>query len=263
MSYFCGIDIGASAAKLILVDHQRHSVAKTVRRSGIDYAATARRCLDEALQAAGLTESQIQGSMATGYGRDNVAWAGEKMTEIACHGKGAFQVYHQAMTVIDIGAQDSKIIHLDEHGFRTSFRMNRKCAAGTGAFLEEIAYRLDLPLADLNGLAERSTKESSLGSFCTVFAATEILEKIRAGEKIEDIVKGAFRSVVKRVLEMDTIDGMLVMTGGVAAYNPALVRLVEESFGAAVCVPPDPQFTGAFGAALFALEAAEKGPMQC
>ena len=214
-------------------------------------------------QAAGLAESQIQGSLATGYGRDNVAWACGKMTEIACHGKGAFDFYRRAMTVIDIGAQDSKVIHLDEHGFRTSFRMNRKCAAGTGAFLEEIAYRLDLPLSDLNGLAERSTRESSLGSFCTVFAATEILEKIRAGEKIEDIVKGAFRSVVKRVLEMDTIDGMLVMTGGVAAYNPALVRLVEESFGAAVCVPPDPQFTGAFGAALFALEAAEKGPTRC
>jgi predicted CoA-substrate-specific enzyme activase len=263
MPYFCGIDIGASAAKLMIVDHQRQAVAKAVRRSGVDYPATARRCLDEALQAASLAESQIQGSMATGYGRDNVAWACGKMTEIACHGKGAFDFYRQAMTVIDIGAQDSKVIHLDEHGFRTSFRMNRKCAAGTGAFLEEIAYRLDLPLSDLNGLAERSTKESSLGSFCTVFAATEILEKIRAGDKIEDIVKGAFRSVVKRVLEMDTIDGLLVMTGGVAAYNPALVRLIEESFGAAVCVPPDPQFTGAFGAALFALEAAEKGPTQC
>ena len=69
--------------------------------------------------------------------------------------------------------------------------------------------------------------------------------------------------MVKRVLEMDTIDGMLVMTGGVAAYNPALVRLIEASFGTAVCVPPDPQFIGAFGAALFALETAAKGPMQC
>ena len=85
------------------------------------------------------------------------------------------------MTVIDIGAQDCKVIHLDAAGARTGFKMNRKCAAGTGAFLEEIAYRLDLSPADLNGLAERSTQEVALGSFCTVFAATEILEKIRAG----------------------------------------------------------------------------------
>ena len=177
-----------------------------------------------------------------------------KMTEIACHGKGAYHFIRQAMTVIDIGAQDCKLIHLDARGCRTGFKMNRKCAAGTGAFLEEIAYRLDLTPADLNGLAERSTRESPLGSFCTVFAATEILEKIRAGLMVEDIIKGAFRSVVNRVREMDVVTGTLVMTGGVAAHNPALVRIVEEAFGRPVLLPPDPQFIGALGAALFAAE---------
>ena len=75
------------------------------------------------------------------------------------------------MTVIDIGAQDSKVIHLDETGKRDNFKMNRKCAAGTGAFIEEIAYRLDLDISELNNLAEQSSNEESLGSFCTVFAA--------------------------------------------------------------------------------------------
>jgi (R)-2-hydroxyacyl-CoA dehydratese activating ATPase len=261
--YFCGIDIGGSAAKLMIINRDRQAVGKAVRRSGVDYAQTARLLLDEALSAAGLVESQVFGSLATGYGRDNVAWACGKMTEIACHGKGAYHHFRQAMTVIDIGAQDCKIIHLDMHGSRTGFKMNRKCAAGTGAFLEEIAYRLDLPLSELNSLAERSTKESALGSFCTVFAATEILEKIRAGERVEDIVRGAFRSVVKRVLEMDVIDGTLVMTGGVAAYNPVLVQLIGESFGREALVPPEPQFVGAVGAARFALEMAEKGGAGC
>jgi predicted CoA-substrate-specific enzyme activase len=256
---FCGIDIGASAAKLVIIDSQRRICAKAIRRSGVDYAQTARCCLEEALASGGLSESEIRGSLATGYGRDNVSWTNGKMTEIACHGKGAYQHFRRALTVIDIGAQDSKIIHLDDRGVRTNFKMNRKCAAGTGAFLEEIAYRLDLPLADLNGLAERSTRETSLGSFCTVFAATEILEKIRAGQRVEDIVKGAFRSVVKRVMEMDLVEGELVMTGGVVANNPIIARLVEESFGRPVLVPPEPQFMGAFGAALFALESIEKG----
>jgi predicted CoA-substrate-specific enzyme activase len=261
--YFCGIDIGASSAKLMIIDHDRKPVAKAVRRSGVDYAQTARALLDEALAAAGLAESQVRASLATGYGRDNVAWACGKMTEIACHGKGAFHYFPRAITVIDIGAQDSKVIHLDQHGSRTGFKMNRKCAAGTGAFLEEIAYRLDLPLSELNVLAGRSTKESPLGSFCTVFAATEILEKIRHGERVEDIVRGAFRSVVKRVLEMDVIDGTLVMTGGVAAYNPVLVGLIGESFGREALVPPEPQFVGAFGAALFALDMDDKGRTSC
>jgi predicted CoA-substrate-specific enzyme activase len=185
------------------------------------------------------------------------------MTEIACHGKGAFYHFPHAITVIDIGAQDNKVIHLDQRGRRTNFKMNRKCAAGTGAFLEEIAMRMSLEVSELNALAERSTNETTLGSFCTVFAATEILEKIRAGERVEDIVKGAFRSVVKRVFEMDAVQEALVLTGGVIAHNPILIPLVGEVFGTQPLVPPEPQHVGAFGAALFALEQSQKGAKSC
>jgi predicted CoA-substrate-specific enzyme activase len=256
MRYFCGIDIGASAAKAVIVDENHNVAATALRNSGVDYALAADGCLADALASAGLSPERLAGAISTGYGRGNVPWAGGRMTEIACHGKGAWFHFRRPMTVIDIGAQDSKVIHLDGGGRRTSFKMNRKCAAGTGAFLEEIARRLGLDADQLNGLAERSTREVTLGSFCTVFAATEILEKIRAGEKVEDIVKGAFRSVVKRVLEMDAVDGALVMTGGVIAHNPFLARLVEETFGQAPLVPPAPQHVGAFGAALFALDGA-------
>ena len=258
MQYFCGIDIGASAAKLVIVDQDGQVAARSLRSSGVDYAQAAEQCLADALAAAGLGSEQIAGSLATGYGRENVPWADGRMTEIACHGKGAWFHFREMMTVIDIGAQDTKVIHLDGRGRRTSFKMNRKCAAGTGAFLEEIALRLDLPVSRLDGLAQRSTKEVSLGSFCTVFAATEILEKIRAGERVEDIVKGAFRSVVKRIAEMDMVDGALVATGGVVAHNRLLVTLLEQFFQTPALVPPDPQHVGAFGAALFALERAEK-----
>jgi predicted CoA-substrate-specific enzyme activase len=263
MRYFCGIDIGASAAKLVLVDESGRTAARALRRSGVDYAEAAERCLAEALSAAGLTRQQLGGAVSTGYGRDNVPWADARRTEIACHGKGAWFHFRRQMTVIDIGAQDSKIIHLDDMGRRTGFRMNRKCAAGTGAFLEEIALRLDLPVSALNGLAERSTKEVTLGSFCTVFTATEILARIRAGEKVEDIVKGAFRSVVKRLLEMDTVDGALVMTGGVVAHNPFLVTLAQEAFGLKALVPEAPQHIGALGAALSAMETAQAGDQPC
>ncbi len=252
MSHNCGIDIGASAAKLVIIDPEGQIVGKAVRRSGVDYGQAAETCLSEALEAAGIDRQQVTAAFSTGYGRDNVSWVDGKMTEIACHGRGAHFFLRRAMTIIDIGAQDSKVIHLDDAGRRVGFKMNRKCAAGTGSFLEEIAYRLDLPVGDLNGLAEASTAEVSLGSFCTVFAATEILEKIRSGQKVEDIVKGAFRSVVKRITEMDLVQADLVMTGGVIAHNPYLARLVEESFGRPVHVPPEPQFAGALGAALFA-----------
>ncbi|MBE0537200.1 MAG: ATPase [Phycisphaerae bacterium] len=254
MKVYCGIDIGASAAKLVVIDGAGRVCAQGVQRSGIDYTRTADTLLDAALANAGLDRSQVAGAVSTGYGRDNVPWAAGKMTEIACHGKGAWFHFPQPITVIDIGAQDSKVIHLDETGKRQSFKMNRKCAAGTGAFIEEIAHRLAVDVAQLNGLAAKSAVDVPLGSFCTVFAATEVLEKIRKGVAVEDIVKGAFSSVVKRIVEMDTLTGALVATGGVVAHNPVLAHMLGKAFSTEALLPPEPQFTGAFGAALFAIE---------
>lgn len=261
MSHYCGVDVGASAAKLVLVDEDGRVVGRALRRSGVAYAETADACLDEALSQAGVGREALAGAVSTGYGRHNVPWANDTSTEIACHGKGIYHHYGKAVSIIDIGAQDNKVIHLDASGRRTNFKMNRKCAAGTGAFLEEIAYRMNLDVGQLDGLAQKATKDLSLGSFCTVFAATEILARIRDGEKVEDIVKGAFRSVVKRVMEMDVIEGDLAVSGGVVAHNPLLVKLIGESFGREPFVPPEPQFIGALGAALFALERKKKEAM--
>jgi predicted CoA-substrate-specific enzyme activase len=197
--------------------------------------------------------------MSTGYGRDNVEWADARMTEIACHGRGAYHHFPRRITVIDIGAQDSKVILLDDGGSRVNFKMNRKCAAGTGAFLEEMALRLSIDISDLNGLAEKSARAVTLSSFCTVFAATEVLAKIREGEKIEDIVCAAFRSVVQRIVEMQRVEGSLVLTGGVVAHNPFMGHLLGEAFDMKPLVAPDAQFTGAFGAALLASEKTRKG----
>ena len=133
--------------------------------------------------------------------------------------------------------------------------MNRKCAAGTGAFLEEMSPRLDIPLEDMDGLARQSTDMVKLGSFCTVFSGTEVLENIRRGKKISDIIKGLFYSVTKRVIEMDAFSEKVVMTGGVVAHNSYLVAMMEEIIERPIRVPEHPQLTGAIGAALYAMEA--------
>jgi (R)-2-hydroxyacyl-CoA dehydratese activating ATPase len=259
VEYFCGIDIGASTAKLVIADEQGRIVGKAMQRSGVDYTQTAQTLLDQALGQAKIEQSQIAHTISTGYGRDNVPWADGKMTEIACHGRGAYFHFNQQITVIDIGAQDSKIIHLGDDGRRVGFKMNRKCAAGTGAFIEEIAHRLALDITELNALAEKSTKNEPLGSFCTVFAATEVLAKIRAGVDVADIVRGAFCSVVNRIVEMDRVEGLLVTTGGVVAHNPFLATLIGRAFGTEALMPPEPQYTGALGAALFATKQSQEG----
>ena len=163
MSYYCGVDIGASALKLVIIDEAKKTVALAMRRSGIDYARSAERVLEEALAQAAITRDQIRSSVSTGYGRNNVPWVQSSVTEIACHGQGAFHHFPRPITVVDIGAQDNKIIHLDGQGRRLDFKMNRKCAAGTGSFLEEIALRLDLPVASLNELAEHSQARDAAG----------------------------------------------------------------------------------------------------
>ena len=144
---------------------------------------------------------------------------------------------------------------IDDSGARRRFKMNRKCAAGTGAFLEEIAAHLDIPLATLNSLASQATGTLQLGSFCTVFAKTELLKLVAQGAPLPEIAKAAFRSVVKRILEMDPLSGQVVMTGGVVAHNPVIVELLSEALGRAVLVPDHPQYTGALGAALLAADA--------
>lgn len=249
--YYCGVDIGASATKVVLLDAGRTVLARAADRSGVDYRATARRLFREAVDQAGVNAGDVT-TVATGYGRTNVVFAVATRTEIHCHGAGCYHNFPRAITVVDIGGQDNKVIHVGAEGRRQSFRMNRKCAAGTGAFIEEIALRLDLELGALDRLASSAKKAVDLSSFCTVFAKTEVLSHLRAGIPVEEIVRGAFASVVTRVAEMDPLDGDVVATGGVVAHNRTIVDILAERIGREVTVPPAPQFTGALGAALAA-----------
>jgi predicted CoA-substrate-specific enzyme activase len=251
---FVGIDVGASHTKAAVLDAGRNLLGHAVLRSGTDFERTAATGLEQALAMGGAPGRNGLPCVSTGYGRKNVPFRQETRTEIGCHAKGCFHEFPEAITIIDIGGQDNKVIKLDDQGRRLNFKMNRKCAAGTGAFLEEMAMRLDIPLEEMDGLARASEHAEELGSFCTVFSATEVLEKIRRGIAVPDLVKGIFLSVIKRVLEMDALSERVVMTGGVVAHNPYLVDMVREIVGREVLVPEHPQLTGAVGAALFAME---------
>jgi predicted CoA-substrate-specific enzyme activase len=251
---FVGVDVGASRTKVDVLYTHKNLIGHSVRKSGTDFAETAEVCLKSALKKAKGVQKDIAKTISTGYGRKNVSFSQETKTEIGCHAKGCYHYFPMAMTIIDIGGQDNKIIKLDKDGHRLSFKMNRKCAAGTGAFLEEMSMRLDIPLEEMDGLARKSENMVELGSYCTVFSATEVLEKIRRGQKVPDIVKGLFFSVVKRVLEMDALTEKVAMTGGVVAYNLYLVKMLEEIIGREILVPEYPQLTGAVGAALFGMD---------
>jgi predicted CoA-substrate-specific enzyme activase len=248
-----GVDVGSCTTKAVVVNAEPTIVGSSVCYSGTDFAAASNAAWGEALQAAGIEPGQVSTVVSTGYGRKSVPIAARSITEISCHARGVLHFFSGPLTVVDIGGQDNKVIKLNEQGHRVSFKMNRKCAAGTGAFLEEMALRLRLPIEELDGLARQASGEVTLGSYCTVFSGTEVLEKIKAGHQVGDIVKGMFRSIIKRVLEMDTLTNRVVLTGGVIEHNPYLAELLGEHISVPISLPPHPQIMGAVGAALSAL----------
>ncbi len=251
---YAGVDVGAAATKCSIVSEDGVELGWAVTKTGIDLAGSARKVLDEAVAKTDGGKVSIARIVSTGFGRKNVPFADASRTEISCQSMGCFHFFPRAIVIVDIGGQDTKVIRTDERGKLKNFKMNRKCAAGTGTFLEEISHRLDVPLEQMNALARRSTQNVEIGAFCTVFTGTEILARIRDGVSREDLAKGVYRSVVKRAMEMDPLVGDVVLTGGVAAHNSILPELFGEALGREVLTPPRPQFTGSFGAALFALQ---------
>lgn len=256
MPYFAGVDVGSSATKAVILDDQRRIVGRGLSPSAADLAGAAQRAFQQALDEAGAEAGAVSAVTSTGYGRDNVDFRTGTRTEIDCHGRGAWHLFPQAITVVDIGGQDCKVIRLDAAGRRVDFGMNRKCAAGTGAFLEQIAHRLGCPVDQLGVLAAGSTDPSvTIGSYCTVFAQTEILSSIRAGVRAEDLARAALESVARRVLEQFAPTGDVVATGGVVAHIPSMKAVLEQVLGTSVLLPPFPQHAGALGAALVAAKA--------
>lgn len=253
--YFAGIDVGTSYIKAVIIDEKKEIVGSFTERSSADLQNSITTTFEGAIIDANISRDAIKHITATGFGRGNVPFANSEKTEISSHAKGVYHYFPRKITVVDIGGQDTKIIKIDALGKTLGFKMNRKCAAGTGSFLEEIAYKLSLPMNEMNEIAAKSAKDTPLSSFCTVFASTEILTRIKEGEEVEDMVKSAFESVARRVIEMDTLEDTIVMTGGVVAYNSMILKILSKNVGKEIFIPPDPQLSGAFGAALFAREA--------
>ncbi len=258
-----GIDVGSLSAEAVLFDGDA-ILASTIIPTGVDSKRAAEEALHSALKAAGLEICALSHIVATGYGRISVPFAHRQITEITCHGRGAFHLDPEVRTVIDIGGQDSKVIRLDAEGKVLDFAMNDKCAAGTGRFLEVMAHALEVELESLAALSAQAHRATPISSTCTVFAESEVVSLLAAGEERTEIARGLHESVAARTSSLVYRVGLaeaVMMTGGVAK-NGAVVQALEERLGVKIRVPAEPQITGALGAALLAwdeLSACTKG----
>jgi predicted CoA-substrate-specific enzyme activase len=251
---YAGIDAGSRAIKVVLIgDDGPEVVAKGQVDQGVEQDKLACRLFEEVLAQAGANRSGVHRIVATGYGRNAVSIADTTITEITCHAVGVRHLVPAAMTVIDIGGQDSKLMRLDRDGRVRDFAMNDRCAAGTGRFLEVVADRLGLSLGDLGPRAARSRDPAVISSMCVVFAETEITGLLAAGRAAEDIVAGVQTAIAARIVAMAgrNVDAPVIFTGGVGRLS-GMEAALQAALGQPVALSPDPQMTGALGAALLA-----------
>ena len=248
---FLGIDLGSAYTKFTVVDEEKNVVfrhlLKTLNRDKV---------ASKHIIAAIHDEFPIRYSCATGYGRKHFPDADMIKTEINCAAYGANEALKGEKNIIDIGGEDIKVIRCNKDGNVENFYLNDKCAAGTGAFLTEIAERAGIDVKEMSRLALQSEFNQELNSFCTVFAKTEIMKWIFDGIPIENVAKGIYLSIGNRVAKMHVdIHVPIIMIGGVIAHHPYIKTLLEKKLGQNVMVLNDSQHVVSYGAALMARDA--------
>lgn len=246
-----GIDIGSTATKAVVANDTGDIAEKLVMSTGFSSVEAADE-VAKRLQQAGYDANELP-VVATGYGRIAVPYANKVVTEITCHARGAWALFAEDGTVVDVGGQDTKAIGLAAGKVR-KFVMNDKCSAGTGRFLEIMADRLGVSQQELARLAAAG-QPTVISNMCTVFAESEVISLVGKGEPRENIARGVIDSVVSRVA---TLVGQVpasryFLTGGLCENDYVRTRLSEE-LSAPVDSCENGRFAGALGAALLAAE---------
>ena len=262
MIQVAGIDIGSTYSKAVLIDEQAQVVGRAVRRTGFKLAQASEAVYEELLASAGRSREDVTYVASTGYGRHTVPFRNTQLTELTAHAHAAVHLFPQTRTILDIGGQDIKAIRVDGNGRVKAFRLNDKCAAGTGAFLEKTARYLGLTTDDIGPYASRSTNPKPVSSVCAVFAESEVISHLSNGVPAEDIMMGAMVALGGRAVQLMRRVGLepgYMLTGGMTR-NVAMIRALEDNLKDRLNVASDGlgQLNGALGAALLGLRRVQK-----
>jgi len=259
---YLGIDVGSVTTKFAVLDDHCSLLARL-------YTRTDGRPID-AIQkglrnvAVGLASTvRIRAVGTTGSARQLagvIVGADVVKNEITAHAIATAHYVPSVGTIIEIGGQDSKLILLQD-GLVTDFAMNTVCAAGTGSFLDQQAYRLNIPIEKIGPLALESDSPVRIAGRCTVFAESDMIHKQQMGHPLPDILAGLCQALARNFLNNlalnKTLHPQIVFQGGVAA-NASMVRALEQELDMPVTVPPNYDVMGAIGASLLAREHAAR-----
>ncbi len=260
MVFVAGIDMGAKSTKVIILDDERKVRGMSAVRTRPDFPGVAKEALGLALQQAGFEERDLSYIATTGFGRYNVPFRDVQITEITCVARGAAFLFPQTHCVLDIGAQSTRAIRIQDGGKVREFRTNDKCAAGAGGFIERAAKYLEVKIEEVGELSLQANKPQTISSVCAVLAESEIINHVTNGQTVENILYGVHQSLASRALALMKRAGLedeITFVGGVARQK-GMVKALEETLKKKVNVNDEPEMVGALGAALLALRRLEK-----
>lgn len=255
MTLTAGIDVGSTYTKGIVLGPDG-VLGRSLIKTGFKMAEAARRAFDVALADAGVREADIAYLVSTGYGRFQVPFRQANVTDLTAAARGARYLFPLTRTILDIGGQTMKASRIDELGKVRSFRLNDKCAAGTGAFLEKTARYMGFGTAEIGPLAVTSKSPVAISGVCAVFAESEVINHLSQGSAPADIMQGAMSSLVDRSVQLMRrvqLAPEYTMVGGILRFE-SMGRLIADRLGAPINLPTegDVQFVGALGAAVLA-----------
>ena len=249
-----GIDVGSTYTKCVILSADGKIVSRKLAQTGFKLGEVSARLLNETLAESGLERSDIGYVIATGFGRHQVEDKDAAVTDLTAAARGTLFFFPDTRTVLDIGGQTMKASRIDENCKVDSFRLNDKCAAGTGAFLEKTAHYMGFKTEDVGPLLTTSRESVSISGVCAVFAESEVINHLSQGTAPADIMQGAISSLIKRSVQLMKrvrAEPGYTLVGGLLRFR-TMVDEVQDKLGQKVNVPEGDlvQFAAAMGAAV-------------
>ncbi len=255
-----GVDLGTAAIKVVFIDEKRRLLWSKVAPATFESTKVSKNLLMKGLGELSLSKEKILGVATTGYGKRIFPDRERVVDEITAIGVGAYHLSNgTARTVVNVGGQDIKVIKISSDGKIVDFKMNDKCAAGTGRFLEKAAHILSVSVSDLGNLGNIGQSKVTINSTCVVFVESEIVSLLYAKVNKGDIITGLHQSIARRLSDLMRsldVEEEIYLDGG-PAQNKGLLYSLTEEFMRDIKILQYPQFTAAIGAAMVLLR--EKG----
>ncbi|MBZ0112590.1 MAG: acyl-CoA dehydratase activase [Thermoanaerobaculia bacterium] len=252
MTITAGIDVGSTYTKGVLLSDQGEILARSMRSTGFLLDKAARHVFDDCRLQIGLEEEDCDYVIATGTGRHRVDFKDLAVTDLTSGARGARHLFPGTRTVLDIGGQTMKSSRLDDQARVQSFRLNDKCAAGTGAFLEKTARYMGYSTEDIGPLMATARSSVPISGVCAVFAESEVINHLSIGTPPGDIMQGAIESLTTRSVQLMKrikAEPEFTLIGGILRFESMSIA-VETNLGEKVNVPAGDlcQYTCAIGA---------------